>query len=101
MVSFEVVTAQGDILTASATENEDLWLALKGGNNNFGVVTNVNMKTFKQGKIWGGEVVYPGTTAPAQFESLYWFGEHSGSGEDNYTTSKSFFEAISNSSLII
>ncbi|CAA9959266.1 FAD binding domain containing protein [Pyrenophora teres f. maculata] len=53
--SFEVVTASGFIVTASATENSDLYWALRGGGNNFGIVTKFNMRTFVQGPMWGGQ----------------------------------------------
>jgi len=39
MVSVEIVTADGQLLNASETENEDLFWALRGGGGNFGVVT--------------------------------------------------------------
>ncbi|KAL6711710.1 hypothetical protein ACN47E_004644 [Coniothyrium glycines] len=53
--SFEVVTASGLIVTASATKFSDLYWALRGGGNNFGIVTKFNLRTFVQGAMWGGQ----------------------------------------------
>ena len=44
VVSFEVVLANGSIINANATENSDLWKALKGGSLNFGIVTRFDLK---------------------------------------------------------
>ena len=41
-----LITADGKQLTANATENKDLFWALRGaGNGNFGVVTELRFKT--------------------------------------------------------
>lgn len=32
---------------------------MKGGNNNFGIVTRFDLQTFPQGKMWGGLIFYP------------------------------------------
>ncbi|ESZ95415.1 hypothetical protein SBOR_4210 [Sclerotinia borealis F-4128] len=62
VVDFEVVLASGEVVHANARENSDLWIALKGGLNNFGIVTSFKMKTFESGNIWGGATYYmPGT----------------------------------------
>ena len=60
VTEFKVVLASGELVTANARENPDLWIALKGGLNNFGIVTSITMKTFASGAdIWGGLLYYP------------------------------------------
>jgi FAD/FMN-containing dehydrogenase len=54
----QVVLSSGEIVDANAKSNADLWSALKGGSNNFGVVTRIDLRTFPQGKFWGGFAVY-------------------------------------------
>jgi len=60
LLSAEVVTAEGNVLTASAGENEDLFWGLRGGGGNFGVVTSFEYKLHPVGPIiTGGLVVHP------------------------------------------
>lgn len=59
--SFEVVLADGSIVRASAHENRDLWKGLRGGANNFGIVTAMELITFKQGLLWSALTVSPTT----------------------------------------
>jgi len=42
------------VVTASASENPDLWRALKGGSNNFGTVTRFTAHSFPSNRIWSG-----------------------------------------------
>ncbi|KAI1186452.1 putative oxidoreductase [Nemania serpens] len=51
-IEFEVLLADGSIITASETERPDLWAALRGTSNNFGIVTKINYRTFEQGPLW-------------------------------------------------
>ncbi|RYP60823.1 hypothetical protein DL771_010355 [Monosporascus sp. 5C6A] len=44
VVNFEVVLANGTIVNANRTTNADLWRALKGGGNNFGIVTRFDLE---------------------------------------------------------
>ncbi|KAI9642168.1 hypothetical protein NHQ30_008970 [Ciborinia camelliae] len=68
--NFEVVLASGKVVTANANQNSDLWLALKGGSNNLGVVTRIDFYAFQQGSLWGGNILYPASTADQQINAL-------------------------------
>ena len=70
VLNYEVVLASGEIVNANAKENADLWTALRGGGNNLGVVTRFDLRTFKQGKIWGGTVFYFAAGFPGQIDAL-------------------------------
>jgi hypothetical protein len=52
VASFEVVTACGSIVTASPNSYPDLYWALRGGGNNFGIVTKFTLYTYAQGKMY-------------------------------------------------
>lgn len=68
--SFEVVLADGSIVQASAEENSDLWRGLRGGANNFGIVTRMELVTFEQGPLWSILSISP-TTILDQQASIY------------------------------
>lgn len=82
VVNFEVVLASGKIVNANGQENQDLYRALKGGSNNFGVVTRFDLRTFRLGKIWGGRTLYPTSTVRQQFQALQEYTAASGDGVD-------------------
>ncbi|KAL1618639.1 hypothetical protein SLS54_007074 [Diplodia seriata] len=54
VVDYEVVIANGSIINVSHDVEPDLFWALRGGGNNFGIVTNFTVATFPQGLMWGG-----------------------------------------------
>ncbi|KFY50447.1 hypothetical protein V495_00247 [Pseudogymnoascus sp. VKM F-4514 (FW-929)] len=77
VTEFEVVLASGQVVVANAKKNRNLWSALKGGSNNLGVVTRIELEVFAQDKFWGGIVVYPVSTAPQQLAAFVNFNGQS------------------------
>ncbi|KAH9013689.1 FAD-binding domain-containing protein [Lactarius hengduanensis] len=57
MAGYELVLPNGTI-TNVTQRNKDLWFALRGGGNNFGIVTKFTYKTVPQGQVWGGTLNY-------------------------------------------
>jgi len=65
LISADVVTADGTFRQASATDNPDLFWALRGGGGNFGVVTSLEYRLHPVTQVLGGLVLYPLEQAPA------------------------------------
>lgn len=61
--NYELVTADSEILQVNRSSHPDLFFALRGGGNNFGIVTRLDMLTFPQGSMWGGSLT---TTSSAE-----------------------------------
>ena len=55
--NFEVVLSSGEIVNANQDQNTDLWIALKGGSSNFGIVTRFDIRTFPQADFYGGLLI--------------------------------------------
>ncbi|MEX0749649.1 MAG: FAD-binding oxidoreductase, partial [Dehalococcoidia bacterium] len=61
LLAAEVVTAEGEIVRATETQNADLFWALRGGGGNFGIVTAFEFRLERLAMIYGGALVLPAT----------------------------------------
>jgi FAD/FMN-containing dehydrogenase len=69
LVSADVVTANGELVRASPTQNSDLFWALRGGGGNFGIVTAFEFQLHELGpQVLSGLVVHPIADARAVLE---------------------------------
>lgn len=67
--SVEIVTVEGDVLTASETENAELFWGVQGGGANFGVVTSFEFDCFELGpEVAAAMVAYPAPDAETTAE---------------------------------
>ncbi|HEX2075969.1 MAG TPA: FAD-binding oxidoreductase [Geodermatophilus sp.] len=67
LLSAEVVTAEGTVLSANEYENSDLFWALRGGGGNFGVVTRFTYRLHPVETIYGGPMFFELRDAAAIF----------------------------------
>jgi FAD/FMN-containing dehydrogenase len=67
LLSVELVTADGEHLSASEGENSELFWGLRGGGANFGVITSFEYRLHPVGKVLGGMVLYAPTRDALRF----------------------------------
>lgn len=58
VINYEVVLANGSLINANKDSHSDLFRALKGGGNNFGVITRFDLATFPQGDVSTTTILY-------------------------------------------
>jgi FAD/FMN-containing dehydrogenase len=58
VAAVEIVTADGTVLRASATENQDLFWAVRGGGGNFGIATSFEFIAHPVDHVYAGMVMY-------------------------------------------
>lgn len=87
LVSVDLVTANGEPITASESENEDLFWALRGGGGNFGVGTSFEYRLHPHGPVTGGLVIHPREKAK---DVLRFYRDFMGSAPDELTAYAAF-----------
>ncbi|KAJ3579982.1 hypothetical protein NPX13_g575 [Xylaria arbuscula] len=58
-LGFEVVLADGSIVEVDEAHDPDFFHGLRGGMNNFGIVTRIDYRTFQQGSLWTNSLYSP------------------------------------------
>ncbi|TVY80674.1 Bifunctional solanapyrone synthase [Lachnellula suecica] len=71
VVAYEVVLANGKTVEATSNQNSDLFWALKGGSNNFGILTKVTSKTYPIFQVWGSIRTYAKAQMADVMQALY------------------------------
>ncbi len=59
LLSCTMVLASGEVVTASKTQNEDLFWAIRGAGQNFGVAVEFVYQAYEQGEVFAGMVGFP------------------------------------------
>tara|TARA_R110002003_G_scaffold1122_3_gene22460 strand:- start:84 stop:1352 length:1269 start_codon:yes stop_codon:yes gene_type:complete len=70
VVNFELVLPSGHLVNANHTSHPDLYRALKGGTNNFGIVTRFDFSTIPIGEILAGNIAHNISYSKEVFEAF-------------------------------
>ena len=82
LLAVDLVTADGQLLKASASEHPDLFWGVRGGGGNFGIVTAFELQLHPVGQVLAGKVVYPVECAR---EVLRFYREYTRTAPDELT----------------
>jgi FAD/FMN-containing dehydrogenase len=77
----EVVTADGSVIECSAGRNPDLFWAMRGAGQNFGIATQIEYRLHPLARVYGGPLFFP-----LSAEVLHFYEEFVGSAPDRLTT---------------
>ncbi len=88
MLAAEVITASGEHVRASETENSELFWGLRGGGGNFGVVTSITYRAQRLGPtVFSGNLIYRRQSWAAALEA---YGRWTADLPDELTSIVSF-----------
>jgi hypothetical protein len=89
LLSAQVVTADGQLLTANAEEHADLFWGLRGGGGNFGVVVSLQYRLYPLTTVLSGALLYPLDQARTV---LHRFNEFIATAPDELTITSGFIQ---------
>ena len=92
LVSVELVTADGRLLTVNEQENQDLFWGVRGGGGNFGIVTEFTYRLHEVGPVLAGTVYYPASKCR---EVLRFYRDYIAAIPDELTTMFAYVAASS------
>ena len=78
LVSVRMVTANGEVVMASESDNPDLFWALRGAGANFGIVTSATYRVFEatnKGQFVNADFEYGGRSSHAMWKLLQEFDD--------------------------
>lgn len=65
----KIVLTDGSLVTASPTENPDLFYAIRGGGGAFGIVTELEIGLVPHAEVFGGNVAFDASLAPEVYRA--------------------------------
>jgi FAD/FMN-containing dehydrogenase len=81
LLSAEVVTADGSVISCNKDQYDDLFWGLRGAGANFGIVTDFEYRLHRVGPVLGGIILHP-----LDRQTLRFFDEFSSAAPDELTT---------------
>ncbi|KAF3913965.1 hypothetical protein ABW21_db0207295 [Orbilia brochopaga] len=70
VVNYQMVTADGRIRNVNETADPDLFWAMKGAGNRFGIVTAFDIKMYPLSKVYGGTISYEFSSLEAVLDKI-------------------------------
>jgi len=85
----------------TAKSDAELFFGLKGGLNNFGVVTRFTLNALQQPAVWAGIITYPQSSVPEFTAALIKFSANNKNAKANISPTSSFVNGSTLVSLIV
>jgi FAD/FMN-containing dehydrogenase len=83
LVAADVVTATGELVTASAEQDPELFWAIRGGGGNFGIVASFTFAAHRTTDVFHGKITFPASEAATVLQG---WADHLRSAPDELTS---------------